>query len=72
MDGFEVPRPRWAVEEGGQRLPSQADALAVCGRGLHLVEHLAVEWGWRGEPGDPLTVWARIDPYAPVPDTVEA
>ncbi len=54
------------------RLSPEDDPLATCGRGLHLVDRLSVEWGWRGEPGGPLTVWAHIDPYAPVLDTVEA
>ncbi|WP_150244350.1 ATP-binding protein [Nocardiopsis quinghaiensis] len=54
------------------RLSPEADALATCGRGLRLVDRLAVEWGWEGEPGRPLTVWAHTDPYAPVPDTVGA
>lgn len=54
------------------RLSSEVDALAACGRGLRLVDRLAVEWGWNGEPGMPLTVWAHIDPYAPVPDPDDA
>ncbi len=54
------------------RLSPEVDALAACGRGLRLVDRLSVEWGWNGEPGTSLTVWAHIDPYAPVPDTVEA
>ncbi|MFD6950664.1 ATP-binding protein [Nocardiopsis sp. NPDC060348] len=54
------------------RLASEADALTTCGRGLRLVDRLSVEWGWDGEPGRPLTVWAHINPYAPVPETVEA
>ncbi|WP_444961497.1 ATP-binding protein [Nocardiopsis sp. M1B1] len=54
------------------RLSSEVDALAACGRGLRLVDRLSVEWGWNGEPGMPLTVWAHIDPYAPVPDPDDA
>lgn len=53
-------------------LPPEADPLATCGRGLRLVDRLCVEWGWQGEPGRPLTVWAHIDPYTPVLDAVEA
>ncbi len=54
------------------RLSPETDALTTCGRGLRLVDRLSVEWGWEGEPGQPLTVWAHIDPYAPVPESVEA
>ncbi|PDP85460.1 ATP-binding protein [Glycomyces fuscus] len=53
------------------RLSPQGDELHVGGRGLHLVDRLSVEWGWNGAPGTPLTVWANIDPYAPVPETAE-
>ncbi|MFE6384745.1 ATP-binding protein [Nocardiopsis dassonvillei] len=54
------------------RLSSEVDALAACGRGLRLVDRLSVEWGWNGEPGMPLMVWAHIDPYAPVPEPDDA
>ncbi len=54
------------------RLSSEVDALTACGRGLRLVDRLSMEWGWNGEPGTPLTVWAHIDPYAPVPDPDDA
>ncbi|MDA8371289.1 MAG: ATP-binding protein [Nocardiopsaceae bacterium] len=50
-------------------LSPQADPLAMGGRGLRLVDRLSTRWGWEGEPGQPLTVWAHLDPYAPLPDT---
>ncbi|WP_040685143.1 ATP-binding protein [Nocardiopsis halotolerans] len=53
-------------------LAGEEDALAVCGRGLRLVEQLSTSWGWEGEPGRPLTVWANLDPYAPVLAPVDA
>ncbi len=68
---------RIAVTDDGPRpgqpihfpeLRSEGDVLAACGRGLRLVELLSTNWGWEGEPGRPLTVWAHIDPYAPVPE----
>lgn len=61
------PRPGQSVSL--PRLSPQDDDLRAGGRGLHLVEHLSLKWGWDGEPGTPLTVWAHIDPYAPVPET---
>ncbi|WP_159943592.1 ATP-binding protein [Nocardiopsis sp. FR6] len=81
MEALAVRLIRIAVTDDGPRpgqpirfptLPSEGDALTVCGRGLRLVERLSTTWGWEGEPGRPLTVWAHIDPYAPVPETAEA
>ncbi|WP_435111382.1 ATP-binding protein [Nocardiopsis synnemataformans] len=60
------PRPGQPVQL--PRLSPQDDDLRIGGRGLHLVDRLSVEWGWNGHPGEPLTVWARVDPYAPVPE----
>ncbi len=54
------------------RLSPRSDDLRVGGRGLHLVDRLSVEWGWSGEPGMPLTVWAHVDPHAPVPEPDDA
>lgn len=54
------------------RLSPCSDDLRVGGRGLHLVDRLSVGWGWTGEPGMPLTVWAHVDPYAPVPEPDDA
>ncbi len=64
------PRPGQPVHL--PRLSPPGDDLRVGGRGLHLVDRLSVEWGWNGEPGAPLTVWARIDPYAPMPGPDDA
>lgn len=72
---------RIAVTDDGPRpgqkacrpcLSSEADALTACGRGLRLVDRLSVEWGCTGELGAPLTVWAHIDPYAPIPEPDDA
>lgn len=32
------------------------------GFGLRLVDGLAAAWGWFGQPGGPLTVWAVVEP----------
>ncbi|ADH69635.1 Signal transduction histidine kinase [Nocardiopsis dassonvillei] len=50
------------------RLSPHSDDFRVGGRGLRLVDRLSVRWGWTGELGTPLTVWAHINPYAPVSD----
>lgn len=44
------------------------DTLRVGGRGLRLVGRLSVQWGWTGELGTPLTVWAHIAPCTPSPN----
>ncbi len=59
--------PRPGRPAGLPRLTPPTDDLRVGGRGLHLVERLSLRWGWDGEIGAPLTVWAHIDPYAPPP-----
>ncbi|MEE2049389.1 ATP-binding protein [Nocardiopsis tropica] len=53
-DGAPAGAPHSVPEVGG-------------GFGLLLVERLAADWGWTGEPGHPLTVWALVDPRAPLP-----
>jgi anti-sigma regulatory factor (Ser/Thr protein kinase) len=72
---------RIAVTDDGPRpgqtaclphLSPHGDNLRIGGRGLRLVDHLSVAWGWTGELGTPLTVWAHIDPYAPVADSDDA
>lgn len=64
------PRPGRPVSFPRPEPPT--DDLRVDGRGLHLVERLSLRWGWDGEIGAPLTVWAHIDPYAPPPDITDA
>ncbi|WP_444961440.1 ATP-binding protein [Nocardiopsis sp. M1B1] len=54
------------------RLSPRSEDLRVGGRGLHLVDRLSVAWGWNGEPSTPLTVWAHVDPYSPVPEPDDA
>lgn len=64
------PRPTQPVRL--PRLSPRTDALAEGGRGLRLVDRLSVRWGWDGELGKPLTVWAHIDLYASLPEDVES
>ncbi|GAB3972611.1 hypothetical protein GCM10029978_050150 [Actinoallomurus acanthiterrae] len=64
----ERPAPTCEVELTLEDLDlSEADFDANGGRGLHIVDALALEWGYRPDPVDPRTgrapgkwVWARI------------
>ncbi|GAA4908252.1 ATP-binding protein [Streptomonospora salina] len=41
--------------------PTCIEDIEEAGRGLSLVEAVSRRWGWEGNPGDPLTVWALFD-----------
>ncbi|WP_433699792.1 ATP-binding protein [Nocardiopsis sp. CA-288880] len=57
---------RVAVTDDGALAGAPHSVPAVGGGfGLLLVERLAADWGWTGEPGHPLTVWALVDPRVP-------
>ncbi|MFD3684403.1 ATP-binding protein [Nocardiopsis sp. NPDC058631] len=58
---------RIAVTDDGARAGAPHSVPEVGdGFGLRLVERLATDWGWSGTPGHPLTVWAVVDPRAPL------
>ncbi|MFE9425135.1 ATP-binding protein [Kitasatospora sp. NPDC006697] len=54
------------VHDASARTPTVRDATACeeSGRGLYLVEQLAVDWGSRPRDGIGKSVWARIGPSA--------
>ena len=57
-------RVRVEVTDGADRSSPQGNPRppvdAENGRGLAVVTHLAVAWGWRATPGNGKTVWAEL------------
>jgi GAF domain-containing protein len=55
------------VSDNSDRLPDKRpmDDTSTTGRGLHIVDRLATDWGVRAEPGGGKTVWFELPLHRP-------